>query len=83
MVEGPVPKTLLAVFLLSIITNGVSLLGLEPALQGYSDGYYFGLLLINKTITFLGYFMRRIEYGFLDITIKRNPNLIKAACKSV
>lgn len=29
--EGSVPKTFLAVFLLSIITNGVSLLGLEPA----------------------------------------------------
>ena len=45
--EGSVPKTLLAVFLLSIITNGVSLLGLEPA---YRDILMGTILIVALSI---------------------------------
>lgn len=45
--RGSVPKTVLAVFLLSVVTNGVSLLGLEPA---YRDILMGAILVVALSI---------------------------------
>jgi ribose/xylose/arabinose/galactoside ABC-type transport system permease subunit len=45
--RGSIPKTMLAVFLLSIVTNGVSLLGLEPA---YRDILMGAVLVVALSI---------------------------------